>query len=98
MAPRASPGRVYACAAELGCRTRPTFDPDAGRGHVATVEDVRVEVDLARPLHRLHLRIDADQLEELATLPDRCEHSAGVEDSADIDVLHCASENDSRIQ
>jgi hypothetical protein len=76
----------------------PTFDPNAGGRLVTAVEHVGIEVDLAKPLDRLALRVDADLLEDLATLADRGEHSSGLEESAESTSFTAPSENDSRIQ
>lgn len=57
---------------------------------MTAVEHVGIEVDLARPLDRMRLRVDADLLEEVATVADRSEHPAGFEESPNVDVLYRA--------
>ena len=58
----------------------------AGR-FVAAVENVGVEVDLARPFDGARLRIDADLVEHRAVVADRREHAAPFEHGGEVDVL-----------
>lgn len=57
---------------------------------MTAVEHVGIKVDLAGPLDRIRLRVDADLLEEVATVADRFEHPVGFEESPTVRVLYCA--------